>query len=576
MEAPRSNSWLKPLLKPLRPAFRDVALMSLFVNVLALALPVFILQVYDRVVFYQGLDTLYALVIGVAIAVFFDFVLRQARARLLQRAAVRIDAGLGEKLFDKLASLPLAVLESRPASYWHVLFRDVDTVRNVYCGSTAVLVADLPFVALFLVLVFIIAAPIAWVIVVAIPIFLLLAWRSGQVMKSVSGEERAAAMGRDALISEMLAGRATVKALALGDSFRPRWEEAHATTIERAHGRGAKGDGYVNAGLVMAALTTVALTGFGAVAIIDQRITIGALIATNMLSNRIISPFNQLVGAWRYYAQYRQAIKRLGEAFALPGERTESKLALERPQGELTLEDVRFCYDPQRPPVIDGVALKIKPGGMVGLVGNNGSGKTTLLKLMQGLYAPSEGRVLLDGADVGQFTRREIAGWIGYVPQESILFAGSIRDNIAIANSEADDDEIAAAARLAGAHDFIIDLPDGYATDVGEAGSRLSGGERQRIAIARALLRDPPALLLDEVTSNLDQPAQNALRETLVKLADDHTVVLVSHAPALLSACRHIVVLDRGRIRAAGPSREVLPRLMGGAPRPAAVQATKA
>ncbi len=575
MEAPRPHAWLKPILKPLRPVFREVVLMSLFINILALALPVFILQVYDRVVFYQGLSTLYALVIGVSIAIAFDFLLRQARARMLQRAAVRIDASLGEKVFEKLVSLPLVTLERRPASYWHTLFRDVDTIRNVYCGSTAVLAADLPFVALFVALIFVIAAPIAWVVALVIPVFLLLALRSGHVMRGATGDEREASMGRETLIAEMLAGRATVKALALGESFRPRWEDSHATTIERSFARGSKGDGYVNAGVVLAALTTVALTGFGALAILDQKLTIGALIATNMLSNRIVSPFNQLVGAWRYFAQYRQALTRLSEAFAIPGERVESEIALARPTGELTLDNVRFSYDSARPPVVDGVGLQIKPGGIVGVVGNNGSGKTTLLKLLQGLYPPSEGRALLDGADVSQFTRRELAAWIGYVPQECVLFAGSIRDNIAIGHPDASDDEIIAAARLAGTHDFVVDLPDGYATDVGESGSLLSGGERQRIAIARAFLNDPPVLLLDEVASNLDHAAQTTLRENLVKLAPDHTIVLVSHAPPLLSACSHIVVLDHGKVRVAGRARDVLPQLMGGAPTPVVREAAE-
>ena len=563
MERSYSKAWLKPLLKPLRPAFREVVAMSLFINILALALPVFILQVYDRVVFYQGLATLEALIAGVAIAIAFDFILRQARARLLQRAAVQIDARLGEALFDKLISLPLRVLESRPTSYWQVLFRDVDTVRNIFCGATAVLAADMPFVGLFLLLIFVIAEPIAWVIVGAIPIFLLLAWRSGRVIDRLTEDEREAGIDRDALIAELLAGRATVKALALGESYRPRWERRHAVAIERSWGRGGRGDNFLNSGLAVTAMTTVAITGFGAVAIIDGTLTIGALIATNMLGNRIISPFNQLVGAWRHFAQYKHALARLDEVFAQPGERSVSALALARPRGEIAIDGLRFGYGGNRPPAIDGLKLRIKPGGIVGIVGHNGSGKTTLLKLMQGLYAPDEGRVTLDGADIDQFTRAELAGWIGYVPQDGLLFAGSIRDNIAIAHPDASDDDIVAAATLAGAHGDIVDLPDGYATDAGEAGSRLSGGERQRIAIARALLGDPPVLLLDEVASSLDLPAQAALRETLLKLAPDHTIVLVTHAPALLAACSHILVLDHGKVSAAGPAREVLPKLLG-------------
>ena len=572
MEQKPTKNWLKPLLKPLYPAFREVTLMSLFVNILALALPVFIFQVYDRVVFYQGLATLYALLVGVAAAILFDFVMRQARARLLQRAAVCIDATLGARLFDKIASLPLAVLEGRPLNYWNILFRDIETVRNVFCGSTAITAVDLPFVFLFVALIFAIAAPIAWVIVAAIPLFLLLAWRSGKVIERATADERNAGSARDALTAELLAARTTVKALALEEGFKERWHDLHASGIENAYRRGAKSDGYTNMGVVLTALTTISLTAMGAIAIIDQRLSIGALIATVMLSSRILAPINQSIGAWRHFAQYKQAVARLGEVFEQAGERRESDIAFDRPAGEMMLENIHFAYDEQGAPVIDGIRVSIRPGGMVGIVGNNGSGKTTLLKLMQGLYTPSEGRVLLDGADIGQFTRRELAGWIGYVPQESVLFSLSVRDNIAIGHPNATDDEIVAAARRAGVHDYVIDLPDGYATHVGEAGGRLSGGERQRIAIARALVKDPPVLLLDEVASNLDQSAQDLLRETLAALAPDHTIVIVSHAPAMLAACSHILVLDHGKIRAAGPSGEILPKLVGAEPRPTPVE----
>ena len=565
MDAVPTKTWLKPILKPLRPAFREVIVISLFVNLLALALPVFILQVYDRVVFYQGISTLFGLVTGVLIAIAFDFVLRQARSRVLQRAAVRIDARLGESVFDKLMSLPLQILETRASNHWHVLFRDVDTVRNVYSGSTAVLAVDLPFVAIYLIIIFIIAAPIAWVILVAIPCFVFLALRSGKVMEGATGAEREAGISRDALIAELLAGRATIKALALAKTFKPNWEDKHVGTIDRAMTRGSKGDGYTNLAPGFSVLTTVALTTFGALAIVDQQITIGALIATNMLGNRMIGPFNQLVGAWRFFAQYKQSVARLGQLFGLESERLVSEIKLDRPKGELALEDLTYGYDPNRPPVINGVRLTIKPGGVVGIVGPNGCGKTTLLKIMQGLYKPSEGRVLLDGADITQFTREEIAGWIGYVPQECVLFRGTIRENIALADPDCSDEQLVRASTLAGVHGYVVDLPDGYATDVGEGGLRLSGGERQRIAIARSLVRDPPVLLFDEVGSNLDQRALAALREALLQLAPTHTIVLVSHVPVLLTACQHVVVIDHGKIRFAGPSRDVVPRLFAGA-----------
>jgi ATP-binding cassette subfamily C protein LapB len=276
-----------------------------------------------------------------------------------------------------------------------------------------------------------------------------------------------------------------------------------------------------------------------------------------------------LVGNWRNYTNCRQALKRLDTIFALDEDRTERSVRLKRPEGRLSLEAASFGYEEGRPPVIDNLSMEVKPPGILGVVGRNGCGKTTLLKMMQGLYAPTSGRVLLDGGDISQFSREDLAQWVGYVPQECFLFAGTIRENIAITNPDASDEEIVEAATLAGVHDYVIDLPDGYGTEIGEAGSRLSGGQRQRIAIARALLPDPPILLLDEVSGNLDIQAEIALRDTLIKLARDHTIVVVTHTPVLLRACNNIMALDKGRIAMGGPAQEILPRLFGNTPKPA-------
>jgi ATP-binding cassette subfamily C protein LapB len=237
---------------------------------------------------------------------------------------------------------------------------------------------------------------------------------------------------------------------------------------------------------------------------------------------------------------------------------------MEKPKGKISVEDVVFSYAPDAAPVISNISLVIETGGIHAMVGRNGCGKTTLLKIIQGLYAPQKGRVLMDGADMAQFTRSELADWMGYVPQESVLFAGTVRDNIASRMPDASDDDLIKAATEAGVHHFIIDLPDGYATEIGEAGSRLSGGQRQRIAIARALVGDPPVVLLDEPSSSLDRHAEHELKDTLINIAKTRTVIIVSHSPTLLSACDFLYALDRGKLALAGPSREVLPRLFGG------------
>jgi ATP-binding cassette subfamily C protein LapB len=564
--------WLKDLLKPLMPAFREVMLVSLFVNILALGLPIFVLQVYDRVVFYKGTTTLIALIAGVAIVILFDFILRQARCRILQRAALLIDVKLGRSLFDKISALPLRILEQRPASYWHSLYRDADNVRNMYSGPSAVLAAELPFVPLFVILIFVIAAPIAWVLLVIIPAFMIIAWVSGAVLDRSSRLERTGLLGRDELLSEMLAGRTTMKALGLEKGFKSQWEEKHAGVIENSIARGRWNDSFGNLSMSMSFITTVSITSIGAVAILNQDLTIGALIATNMLSNRLISPMIQLVNTWRNLSSYHQSVDHLSEAFALREERVEAAISLTRPHGELKMENVTFAFHPGEANVVDGVNMHFKPGGIVGLVGPNGAGKTTLIKLMQGLYAPTTGRVLLDGADIAQFTREDLARWIGYVPQEAALFHGTIRDNIAGMKPDAKDEDVIAAATAAAAHSFISDLPDGYGTDIGEAGRRLSGGQRQRIAVARALLNDPPILLLDEVAANLDREAEMTLRDTLQAWSKDHTIVMATHTPVMLAACTHLVGLDKGRIAVAGPTKDVISKVFSSTGRQAQVR----
>jgi len=481
---------------------------SLFVNLLALAVPVFTLQVYDRVVGQGGISTLFGLVIGMIFVVIFDYILRQARSRIMQTVALRVDVLVGRQLFDKLMAVPLPLLEAKTANHWQSLFRDVDVVRNTLSGASALLCADLPFAIIFLFVILTIAMPIAWVLLIIIPAFMFVAWKSGNTMAAVNQAERASTQSRDTLIAEMINGRTTIKALALDQSMRPMWEEKHADNIEQSIIRGAKTDAFSNLGGSLTMMTSLCMTSVGALAIINHSMTMGSLIAANMLSGRLLGPLNQLVGQWRTFNSFKQAIDRLGEVFAIESELEESEIKLERPTGEITLENITYAYGEDMAPVVDDVSIIIKSHAVHALVGRNGSGKTTLLKVIQGLYTPTSGRVLLDGADIKQFTRIELAHWLGYVPQESVLFAGTVRDNIIHRYPAATDDEIIKAATAAGVHHFIIDLPDGYGTEIGEAGRRLSGGQRQRIAIARALIGDPPVLLLDEPSSSLDRQAE--------------------------------------------------------------------
>ena len=288
-----------------------------------------------------------------------------------------------------------------------------------------------------------------------------------------------------------------VKALALEGAVRPMWRDKQVDAIDSAMDRGRINDTYGNVGVSLTVMTTIAITTTGALAIMDQQISIGSLVATNMLASRIVGPFAQLVTQWRVLVMARQSGRRLTEVLSQPDDHQEQMMGLPRPEGAMSVENMTFAFAPDQEPVLRDIRLKFPAGGMHAVVGPNGSGKTTLLKLLMGLYDPVSGRILLDGADITQFPLTQFARWIGYVPQENVLLAGTIRENLARGREDIDDDAILAAAQAVGAHEFIVDLPDGYGTVGGEGGRTLSGGQRQRAARAgwAALSPDLPGLV---------------------------------------------------------------------------------
>ncbi|NKB21558.1 MAG: ATP-binding cassette domain-containing protein [Alphaproteobacteria bacterium] len=560
-EKKEKSTWLKAAIAPLRRDFRTVFGASAIINLLAIAAPVFVLQVYDRVIFHAGMATLYGLIVGMGVVILFDFLLRQARARLLQDVALRIDVSVGRRLFKKLLALPLGVLESRPRAYWLALQRDVDSVRNLFSGATAVLVADLPFALFFATIIIVIAPPIAWVLLIMLPAFVGVGWLSARNVTKAGARERAAGIDRDATLSEMAGAWDTVKGLALDKAIEGEWEARHATTLEQSIHRGSRADTFLNLSLMLGVAATVLITSVGAIAILEQKMTIGALIAANMLAMRLVSPFQQITMLWRNYASTRQAMARLDEVFALEEERGETAIHLERPNGKLSLNGVAFSYEEDAPPLIRDMRLNIEPNGLYGLVGVNGSGKTTLMKILLGLYGPSDGSVQIDGIDIAQIGREDRAKWYGYLPQDCRLFTGTVRENIVRGRENIVDQNVIDAAKRAGVHDTIIALPDGYGTHVAEAGGNFSAGTCQRIALARAIVHDPVILLLDEPSAHLDHNGERELSEMLAVLAADHTIVVATHSPALLSACHSLLVIEAGRAKWAGTPKDILPRL---------------
>ncbi len=540
--------------------FFELCTLSFFVNLLALAVPIFVLQVYDRVVFFAGMSTLQGLTIGVVVAIVFDFIIRQARSRILQRAALRVDVQVGRRLFSKMWSLPLRILETLSAAQWQTMRRDVDLIRNVLGGAPLLQCVDLPFAMIFVAVIAFIASPVIGILLTAVLGFVMISVFSSRALTRASSVELQQGISRDALLTDMISSRVSLKSLDMGRSFQLKLEDLHGSAILRSLKRGVLTDSFSNLGHSLTMLTTVGMTVMGALAILDQKMTIGSLIAANMLANRVTMPFNQLIPSWRAWAGFRQAHGRLGDLFNLQDERAATEISFPRPSGVCVVESLNFRYARNQNPVIADLHLELKSGFHC-IVGPSGSGKSTLVKLLQGLYTPDSGRVLLDGADIAQFSRTDLARWTGYVPQEASLISGTIRDNIARNEPDVPDEQVMQAAKLVGVHEFIVDTVDGYATSVGESGSQLSGGQRQRLAIARALLHDPPLLLLDEPTSNLDIKVEQYLCGVLSRLAANHTVVVVTHSQVLLSACETIIVMSGGRIVGKGPSKELIPRL---------------
>ncbi len=546
---------------PLVERLGELATLSLVINLLSLAVPIFVLQVYDRVVFHGGLTTLGGLVIGVIIALLFDFVLRQARSRLVQMIALRVDVGLIRALFDKLTSLPLRRLETQSDADWDRLLRDQETVRDTIAGPATILLVDLPFILLFIMVIWMVAQPIAWLLVALIPVYVAMAALSSWAISVAARREQKSFDRRQVLSAQLVRGRVATKALGLGRALQDSWDASQADLIKGSLYRGSRVDMFTNLSTGLAMATTVSMTAVGALAIVQGQLTIGGLIAANMLASRVVQPLVQLIGLWRMASRLREAAIRLNDLLAEPTDHDDSALARGRPRGELALDGVDFGYETGIEPVLRGIDVTLRPGSVHGIIGMNGSGKTTLLKIMQGLYPPGRGRVLLDGADLRQFGRRDLSRWIGYVPQDPFLIAGTVRDNIARLSEDVDDETILAAARRANADRFIVDLPDGYRTEIGENGCRFSAGQRQRIALARALIDDPPILLLDEPNAHLDGQATQHFLSQLRHLSRGRNVILVTHSQALLRACGNVLVLADGTIAAAGPGQEIANRL---------------
>lgn len=542
--------WFVPVIMRHKRLLGEVLLASLFIQLFALITPLFFQVMIDKVLVHEGRSTLHVLAIGLLAVSLFDVLLNILRSYVFSHTTSRIDVVLAARLFDHLSRLPISYFKARRVGDTVARVRELDTIREFITGSSVTLVIDLLFTVVFFAVLFLYNTTLALVVLASIPCYVLLSVAITPALRVRIEEKFRRGAENQAFIVETVTGMDTLKSMAVEPQMQRRWEDqiaAYVTASFRAMNLGniaGQTASFINK------VVTVLILWIGAGLVMSGAMTIGMLIAFNMIAGRISGPILRLVQLWQDFQQAGISLQRLGDVLNAPTEpgHDPNRTSLPDLKGEIRFDHVTFSYHPDRPPVLQEVDLTLRAGEVIGIVGRSGSGKSTLTRLVQRLYVPNAGRVLVDGVDLALVDPAWLRRQVGVVLQDSFLFNRSVRDNIALAEPGAPMERIIHAAKLAGAHEFILELPQGYDTPVGEQASLLSGGQRQRIAIARALLANPRILIFDEATSALDYESEHIIQRNMAHICRGRTVLIIAHRLSTVRQTNRIVVMDRGRI----------------------------
>ena len=542
--------WFVPAIVAHRRLLAEVLVASLFIQLFALLTPLFFQVVIDKVLVHRGYTTLHVLAGGMMALLVFDAVLGGLRAYVFAHTSSRIDVTLGARLFRHLLRLPMAYFESRRVGDTVARVRELETIRQFLTGSTLTLVVDVLFTVVFMAVMFIYSPLLTWVVLGTLPLYAGLSLYITPILRRRLDEKFDRGAESQAFLVESVSGIQTLKSMAVEPAMERRWEEQLAGYVKAGFRTQSLSNVAGHTAGLIGKATTVLILWVGADLVINGALSVGQLIAFNMLASRVSGPILRLVQLWQDFQQAGISVRRLGDVLNAPPEPSHagSRLPLPRLEGRVELQGVTFRYRADGPEVLRRLSLAVEPGQVIGVVGPSGSGKSTLARLIQRLHVPESGRVLVDGMDVAQLDPSGLRRQIGVVLQENMLFNRTVRENIALADPGIAMERVAAAARLAGAHDFILEMPHGYDTLVGEHGATLSGGQRQRIAIARALVADPRILILDEATSALDYESEAALMAHMERIVRGRTVIIIAHRLSTVRRCHRIVVLDRGAV----------------------------
>lgn len=543
----------------------EVGVAAFLINAFAIASPLFTMNVYDRVVPNFAEETLWVLATGIAIIYGFDFLLKFARTKLVDAAGKRADTRIAARLFQQVLGMKMGARPHSAGSLANTM-REFDNLREFFTSSTLVTLVDLPFLFLFLGVIFLIGGPLAIVplaaVVLVVPVVFLIQMR----LQAVVSETFREAQQKHAILVEAISGVETVKSTASEGRMQRNWE----TFVGKTSMSAQKAHFWSQAAILFSGwatqMVTVGIIVYGVYMIANGDLSMGALVACNMLAGRAMAPLGQVAGIIIRFNQSRASLKALDEMMRTPVERPEGRKFITRSNlaGSVEFKNVAFTYPQAQTAALVNASFKIEAGEKVGVIGRIGSGKSTLERLLLGLYEPTEGAVLVDGIDTRQLDPADLRRSIGVVPQDVYLFFGSVRENIALAAPYADDAAILRAARIAGVDEFVSRHPQGFDLPVGERGMNLSGGQRQAISVARALLLDPPILLLDEPTSSMDNTTESRFKARLGTVLGGRTLILITHRGSLLSLVDRLIVMDGGKVVADGPKEDVLEALAGG------------
>ena len=562
---PRVHHWFWGVMQRAWPLYSEVFIASFLINVFALVTPLFAMNVYDRVVPNQAMETLWVLSIGVFLMGVFDFVMKMLRGYFLDVAGKQVDTVLSATIMEKILGLKTAV---RPPSVGGMAntLHEFESFRDFITSATTTTLIDLPFVILFLLFITWIGGWMVMVPLLTIPLIIGASLGLQRPLEKYLAQSMRVGSQKQALLIEALGGMETIKAMGAESPIQRKWEQI----------LGEAGRVGITAKLLSSLImystafiqqvAYVAGIVFGVYLIADHALTVGGLIASTIFIGRALAPFAQIAGLITRYYQTLNSLRGVDNIMKLEVERPPEKNFVQRPffKGDIEFRGVVFAYPGQEVPALNNVSLKINHGERVGIIGRIGSGKTTIEKLLLGLYEPTEGSIWVDGLDLQQIDPADLRRNVGYVPQDATLFFGTVKDNIVLGAPYVDDAAVFRAADIAGVSEFVLRHPKGYDMPIGERGEGISGGQRQSISIARALLLDPPIMMMDEPSNSLDNRSEEAFKARLGPHLQDRTLIIVTHRASLLTLVNRLIVMDSGRVIADGPKEQVLEALSGG------------